>query len=361
MSLEFDPKGVGYTVDRLPALYRQIEDRFSALPGMANVSLVRYIPLGGNMWGSCVIPQGHPAPGPERQVLRNLGPGQHSLSRFHRRAYCAWPQFYRAGHCHFAAGRRRQSGFCQSISSPTRIRSANISVSDSPQYSGRFRNRRRLCRFQDDRSPPRGAARFSSVPCPSNSTATKSRIQTQRKRARCLSTSSFSTSAQAPSDAEALARKTLAAIDPNLSVMHFSTYDSEVAGNFNQDRLIARLTSLFRSSGADPGLGGIVWSDVLLRCAAHQRNRHPHGPRRRPFRRCGDGAARRALADCRRPRDWHSRALFGRPFHGQPSLRSERPTIRWRSWARFCCWRFVPQWLDLSLRSAPLRSIRYRL
>ena len=62
--LEFDPKGVGYTVDRLPALYRQIEDRFSALPGMTNVSLVRYIPLGGNNWGSCVIPQGHPAPGP---------------------------------------------------------------------------------------------------------------------------------------------------------------------------------------------------------------------------------------------------------------------------------------------------------
>lgn len=44
-----DPKGMGYTVDRLPALYREIEDRFAALPGMANVSLVRYIPLGGNM------------------------------------------------------------------------------------------------------------------------------------------------------------------------------------------------------------------------------------------------------------------------------------------------------------------------
>ena len=42
-----------------------------------------------------------------------------------------------------------------------------------------------------------------------------------------------------------MARKTLAAIDPNLTVIHFDSYDSEVAGNFNQDRLIARLTSLF--------------------------------------------------------------------------------------------------------------------
>jgi len=51
--------------------------------------------------------------------------------------------------------------------------------------------------------------------------------------------------AHAPSDAEAMARKTLAAVDPNLSVIRFVTYDSEVAGNFNQDRLIARLTELF--------------------------------------------------------------------------------------------------------------------
>src|SRR5271170_5347067 len=35
---QFDPKGVGYTLGRLPALYREIEGRFSSLPGMANVS-----------------------------------------------------------------------------------------------------------------------------------------------------------------------------------------------------------------------------------------------------------------------------------------------------------------------------------
>ena len=50
---------------------------------------------------------------------------------------------------------------------------------------------------------------------------------------------------QTPMDAEGMARRTLAAIDPNLTVIHFDTYDAEVAGNFNQDRLIARLTSMF--------------------------------------------------------------------------------------------------------------------
>ena len=62
--LQFDPSGAGYTVERLPALYRQIEDRFSALPAVANMSLAMYSPLEGNNWAECVIQQGHPAPGP---------------------------------------------------------------------------------------------------------------------------------------------------------------------------------------------------------------------------------------------------------------------------------------------------------
>jgi ABC-type antimicrobial peptide transport system permease subunit len=51
--------------------------------------------------------------------------------------------------------------------------------------------------------------------------------------------------AVAPKDAETLARKTLASIDPGLSVFQFDPYATEVAGNFNQDRLIARLSGLF--------------------------------------------------------------------------------------------------------------------
>jgi ABC-type antimicrobial peptide transport system permease subunit len=61
----------------------------------------------------------------------------------------------------------------------------------------------------------------------------------------------------APKDAEALTRKTLAAIDPSLSMFQFNSYDTEVAGNFNQDRLIARLTSLF-------GLLALVLASVGL-------------------------------------------------------------------------------------------------
>ena len=62
--LELDPEGAGYTVERLPALYKEMEDRFSALPGVGKVALELYSPLQGNNWGDCIIQQGHPAPGP---------------------------------------------------------------------------------------------------------------------------------------------------------------------------------------------------------------------------------------------------------------------------------------------------------
>jgi ABC-type antimicrobial peptide transport system permease subunit len=58
-------------------------------------------------------------------------------------------------------------------------------------------------------------------------------------------------------DVEALVRRTLAGIDPNLTVDDLRTMDAQVAGNFNQDRLIARLTTLF-------GLLALVLASVGL-------------------------------------------------------------------------------------------------
>jgi ABC-type antimicrobial peptide transport system permease subunit len=46
-------------------------------------------------------------------------------------------------------------------------------------------------------------------------------------------------------NAEALIRKTLADVDPNLTVMDLRTLDAQVAGNFDQERLVAQLSSLF--------------------------------------------------------------------------------------------------------------------
>jgi ABC-type antimicrobial peptide transport system permease subunit len=46
-------------------------------------------------------------------------------------------------------------------------------------------------------------------------------------------------------NAEELLRRAMANVDPSLTIMDMRSLDAQVAGNFNQDRLIAQLTSLF--------------------------------------------------------------------------------------------------------------------
>ena len=69
-------------------------------------------------------------------------------------------------------------------------------------------------------------------------------------------------------DVEDMMRRALAGIDPNLTIFYFARYDAQVAENFNQDRLIARLTSLFGVLAltlASVGLYGVVSFFVVRR------------------------------------------------------------------------------------------------
>jgi macrolide transport system ATP-binding/permease protein len=264
--LQFDPKGVGYTLDRLPALYRQIEDGFSALPGMANVSLVRYIPLGGNNWGSCVILLGHPAPGPNDKC--------------------------------FASWDRASIHFLDSIGVPI-VRGRNFSAQDTsssqqvvvinqafakqffpnqdpigkhfglgtPQNSGMFEIAGVFADFK--MIDPRGdVGPLFFRPLSQQFNGYKEPDAEAAEQASMFVNFIILDFTQAPSDVESLARRTLAAIDPNLTLMHFSSYDAEVAGNFNQDRLLARLTSMFGALAlvlASVGLYGVMSYLVVRR------------------------------------------------------------------------------------------------
>jgi macrolide transport system ATP-binding/permease protein len=241
--LQFDPRGAGYTVDRLPALYHQIEDRLSALPAAANVSLARYTPLGGNNWGTCVVQQGHPAPGPRDKC------------------YSSWV--------------RVSTKFLDSIGVPV-VRGRNFSVRDtqgstpvvlvnqsfartffpsqdpigkhfglvSPKDSGAFEIAGVFADFK--MTDPRGEV----TPLFLRPLAQQYLGYTDPEAISSEESSMFVGSiilqfTRPQQDGEAMVRRTLADIDPNLTVFHFVSYDSQVALNFNQDRLIARLTSLF--------------------------------------------------------------------------------------------------------------------
>ena len=69
-------------------------------------------------------------------------------------------------------------------------------------------------------------------------------------------------------DMEMLARKTLAAINPNLTVVKFQTFDQQIAERFTGERMIARLTQLFGALSlllATVGLYGVTAYTVARR------------------------------------------------------------------------------------------------
>ena len=67
---------------------------------------------------------------------------------------------------------------------------------------------------------------------------------------------------------ESQVRRTLASINPNLTVVNFQTFEAQIAGQFNQERLIARLTLMFGVLAlvlASVGLYGVTAYTVARR------------------------------------------------------------------------------------------------
>jgi len=241
--LQFDPKGVGYTLDRLPALYHEIEEHFSALPAMHDVSLVRYLPLGGNQWGSCVIPQGGPASGPNSECF----------STWDR----ASTHFLSSIGVPIVRGRdfsTQDTASSQQVAIVNEAFARHFFPNQDPvgkhfgvnkvQYSGAYEI---VGVFGDFKmtDPRRDVRPLFFRPISQQFSGFKEQDADAGEKSSMFLSFIILDFAQTPSDVEALARQTLASIDPNLTVIRFSPYDTEIAENFNQDRLLARLTSIF--------------------------------------------------------------------------------------------------------------------
>jgi predicted permease len=240
--LHIDPAGAGYTIDRLQALYRQIEDRFTALPEVASIGLGMYSPLEEDNWSECVIQQGHPAPGAND------------------RCGSTWV--------------RGSPGYLDSIGVPI-VLGRNITRDDtanSPQVA--IVNQAFVKRFYPDKNPigqhfgidlPQYSGSWQIVgvfkdfkinvpredvrpvflrPITQEFTYKEPQMQSTEVQSMFMQSMVVNFN-HAPGDAEGLIRRTLAEIDPNITATDLRTFSDQVAGNFNEERLVARLTSLF--------------------------------------------------------------------------------------------------------------------
>jgi len=257
--LHVDPQGAGYTAERLPALYREFEDRFSALPGVTSVAMGLYSPLEGDNWGNCVIRQGHPAPQPgdwcvatwDRvsshfldtigvPVLRGRGLSDQDTATSPQVAVVNQAFVKRFFPNEDPVGQRFGTGF--------------------PKYSGSFEIVGVFADFKMNN--PRDPIRPVFLRPLTQSLAGVQEPEMMWAEARSLFINAVLLNFNAPQqNVEGLIRRALADINPNLTVVSLQPFDVQVAGNFNEERLIARLTSLFGSLAlilASVGLYGVM-------------------------------------------------------------------------------------------------------
>jgi predicted permease len=244
--LHLDPAGAGYTLDRLPALYRQIEERFSTMPGVASVGLGMYSPLEGDNWGECVIQQGHPAPRPtdncgstwvrvSNRYLDSIGVPMVRGRGFTEQDTPTSPQVVMVNQTFVKRFFPNQDPIGQHFGID------RVQYSGSWEIVGVFPD----FKMNNPRDPVRPvylrplSQQFLGFKEPD---MTSTETQSMFMNAVILD---FSRLPNDGSNIETLIRRTLASIDPNLTVMDLRTFNQQVAGNFNEDRLIAQLTSLF--------------------------------------------------------------------------------------------------------------------
>jgi len=63
--VNIEPQVASYRAEQLSSIYRRVRDSMSGMPGVAEVALCSYSPLKGDSWGDGVFVDGHPAPGPK--------------------------------------------------------------------------------------------------------------------------------------------------------------------------------------------------------------------------------------------------------------------------------------------------------
>lgn len=243
--LHFDVQGAGYTVDRLPPLYREIQDRFAALPGMASASVAEYSPLQGENWSECVIQQGHGAP-------RH---GDDCDSTWDR----VDPQFLSSIGVPILRGR----GFTDQDTNAT----PQVAIVNQAFVKKFFPNQDPIGqRFGIDRQKYSGSFEIVGVfrdfmmnlqysrslvhPVFLRPLAQQFTGYTEPDLVRMETRSMFVNSMildfhAPPPNVDALVRDTLADINPNLTIQSLRPFGAQLAGNFDQERLVARLTGLF--------------------------------------------------------------------------------------------------------------------
>jgi len=255
--IHINPQAAGYSQTQLEALYRTMEERFHALPGVLKVGISNYTPMEDNNWSNGIGVQGQPKTHGEAsfikanadyfdsvgtRVLMGRGIGAQDTSTA--------PHVTVVNQAFVKEFFKGQNPIGHRIGSPYSPGDFEVvGVVEDTAYTD--------VRWKDHS--------MFFVPIMQRYASEKDPIE---KDTSLYAGAMVIETARPMSDMESIARRTLAAINPNLTVTKFQTFDEQIADRFTEERMIARLTSLFGGLAlllATIGLYGVTAYTVVRR------------------------------------------------------------------------------------------------
>jgi predicted permease len=241
--LHIDPQMAGYKPEQMQALFLQLHDSLAAIPGIGQVSFSLYTPMEGDNWGETVYIEGQAPPPPDSD--------QNNAS---------WLRVS-AGYFETLGTKIVQGRSISEQDSPTSQRVAVVNQTFAKKF---FKNENLLGHHfgyidqkhagsfeivgvtEDTqyREPTHKIPPMFFLPSTQSVVFDNPRFKAFEDRSHDLNAVELKTLGKVPG-LEAQVRRALAEVNPDLAVIDFTSFGDQVEENFSQQKLIAKLTSLF--------------------------------------------------------------------------------------------------------------------
>lgn len=254
LMVKVDSDFAGYTPERLANLYRELRERLTQIPGMLSASLSMYSPMEGSNWSDLISIAGrHAEQGADYDASLNAV----------------------SAHYFETIGTRLVRGrLIDEQDTPASRRIAVINETFARKYfptqdplgqhfgigDASHAGDLEIVGIVED-------AKYQDARVPAYATAFVPLLQARENNSNIVHDIQLQV-AGSPQDLQPTIQRTLASVDPGLTIIQAISFKEQVGRNFNEDRLVARLTAIYGTLAlvlACVGLYGVAAYTVARR------------------------------------------------------------------------------------------------